>query len=578
FSQSTSAAGKSVRFNDLFATVLSGPAESEWSRAILWRQCVDLLAQYGLTADEGGAADKDDLDRVAETLEDLRDHVSPEKKLAALRDLGRRLRSPRLVRLLLKEDRQVQVAAMTSAILPDGAWPAIIAEAGPLGRSVLRQRSDLGQKAQRALDAFGLSDLSLIDLNATVRETPVIAPVDNPAASDEAPAQEEQDQSQIKRIVDRIERFTSERQDRVHREAEARPEAASEPIATFTFLTDADGVIQIVHGAPQMQLSGLRLSTPSLDRSMGPDGQIMGAFRQRGAFREGRLTIGDTALAGCWLVDGDPLFNQRTGRFTGYRGTARRAQERDFAPQVSADIASDATQTGTPSSHSTSMRQLIHELRSPLSGVMGFAELIESQLLGPVDNSYRSMAGNIVDDVRTLVDILDDLDLANRSDQWAAQAGTQQSSAGQLVQDAVNRWGSDADGRLRIVLTMDEGLPVVDVAPGIAERMIAHFVRALAGCVGTETIGAQCRRQGERLLIDIERPAAMDGLSAEQLFDSGFEHVAVNPDAPVLGVGFALRLVRRLAQANKGLFVVHADHFTLALPVAADTADQEASS
>ncbi|HEX7857152.1 MAG TPA: histidine kinase dimerization/phospho-acceptor domain-containing protein [Sphingobium sp.] len=556
-----------MRFNDLFATVLSGRAESEWSRAILWRQCIDLLAQYG----QGSTADLEDLDRVTETLLGLRNLVSTDQKLAALGELGGRLSSPRLVRLLLGEDAPIQVAVMNRARLPDGAWPTVIAEAGPLARSVLRQRADMGPDARRALDAFGLADMSLIDLSVNVER------VDAPSVVSEAPLN---DQSQIRRIVDRIERFTSERQERLPRETASIP--ADEPvetIASFTFLTDADGVIQTVHGASRALLAGLRLATPSLDRSTGPDGQILGAFRRRGAFRDGRLTIGDGVLAGCWLVDGDPQFDQRTGRFTGYRGHTRRANDRDLAPSVKSGPSRDDAQAAMPTtSDATSMRQLIHELRTPLSGVMGFAELIETQLLGPVSDSYRSMAENIVEDVRSLVDILDDLDLANRTDRLRAPAGATGCDATQFLREAVTRIALDTEGRARIALDMADGLPAVDVAPMIAERMIAHFVRALTGCIGAETLVARGRLDDNHLLIEIDRPVAMAGLSEEQLFDSGFEHVAVNMDAPVLGVGFALRLVRRLAQANKGSFAVHPGHFTLALPVPAGTLGQKASS
>ncbi len=143
-----------------------------------------------------------------------------------------------------------------------------------------------------------------------------------------------------------------------------------------------------------------------------------------------------------------------------------------------------------------------------------------------------------------------------------------------MLADAVERLGPDAQGRQRIGLDTRESLPSVTVAPTIAERMILHFVRALAGCVGTETLSARCHQNGDRLLVEIDRPMAMMDLSDAQLFDSGFEHVAVNMDAPVLGVGFALRLVRRLAQANHGAFTVHAGHFSLVLPVPAAPVEQ----
>lgn len=551
-----------LRFNDLIATALSGRTEGARSRAILWRQCVDLFCQF-----DGADGRGEDLDQIAATLEALRGKVETEQKLAGLAELGGRLTSRRLVRLLLTEESSVQVAAMQNTRLPDACWPSLIAEAGPLARSVLRRRDDLGPEARRALDAFGLTDLALVDLGRATE------PEAAPALATLAPLPVDEG-SQIRRIVDRIERFTSERQDRTVR-FPAEPEKGGEvpeptpAIDQISFTADADGIIHSVLGAPRATLVGFRFASPSPDRSIGPDGQILGAFRRRGAFREGRLTIGEGLLAGCWLVDGEPLFDQRSGRFTGYRALARRAPDHVVAPFMAAP-----EQTST----ATSLRQLIHELRTPLSGVMGFAELIESQLLGPVSDRYRTMAGDIVTDVRRLVDILDDLDMANRADRQRATVPPQGTDAAALLADAIARIGPDADGRARIHLDGAPDLPRVDVEPTIADRMIVHLVRALAGCVGTETLVARGRREGDALLVAIDRPQAMAGLTDAKLFDSGFEHVAVNMDAPVLGVGFALRLVRRLAQANRGSFGVHPDHFLLTLPTPAGAREQGATS
>lgn len=558
-----------MRFNDLIPTVLSGRVEGRWSSAILWRQCIDLLAQF----DRGNATEAELLAPVATTLENIRASVDTQQKLSALQEMGNRLTSPRLVRLLVVDDAVVQIETMRIARLQDDEWPAIIAEAGPLARSVLRQRTDLGTAARRALEVFGLSDLSLIDLTAGADDRRSAAAVDPLLLSEIAPVAKE-DQSQIRRIVDRIERFTSERQERPSPEVFApvseQEHGDGQGIAHVTFLTDADGVIRTVHGVPGPVLAGYRLTTPSLDHSTGPDGQILGAFRRRGAFRDGRLTIAEGLLTGCWLVDGDPLFDQRTGRFTGYRCIARRAGRHDIAPFVTmTDSAMGRPANGSDkgTSTATSLRQLIHELKSPLSGVMGFAELIENQFLGPVNDHYRTMAGSIVTDVRNLVDILDDLDLANRDDRMTGASAAQGTDAVGIFSNAVARFGPDGDGRQRIAFDSPTGLPSVNVGSTIAERMILHFVRVMVGCVGTETLNARCRHDGNRVMVEIDRPIAMVGLSDAQLFDSGFEHVAVNMDAPVLGVGFTLRLVRRLAQANQGAFTVHSSHFSLVMPV-----------
>lgn len=542
-----------MRFNDLIATVLAGRGENDSSRAIMWRQCMDLLAQFDSDDAVGGASHSADLDRAEAALETLRRQVGTDQKLAALAELGSRLTSPRLVRFLMEEETPVQMAAMRRARLSDAQWPGIIAGAGPVGRAILRRRDDLGLTARRALEAYGPTDLSLSHVAGA--SAPVVqAVISAPGAND--------DSNQIRRIVDRIERFTSERQERGNREAAGQgADTASKPVERFALFTDSDGVVRSAYGAPRAALIGLRLATASPDHSTGPDGQILGAFRRRGAFRDGRLTIGAGPLAGCWLVDGDPMFDQRSGRFTGYRANARRASERELAPVVANDVE-------PPTSASTSLRQLIHELRTPLSGVMGFAELIETQLLGPVSERYRGMARDIVADVRGLVDILDDLDLANRD--VVSGGGAREgmgADAAALLGQAIERFGHATDGHRRVEAQAEADLPAIAVTPVLAERMIMHFVRALAGCVGEESLVARAGRDGDALALAIDRPVAMAGLSEAQLFDSGFEHVAVNMDAPVLGTGFALRLVRRLAQGNGGALTVESDRFTLRLPV-----------
>lgn len=556
--------GTFVRFNDFFATVLSARAEEPWSQAVLWRQCFDLLAQFQQDDHSSDAS----LQRITETLRELSQKVGTGQKLSAISELGGRLKSPRLVSLLLLEEGPVQVAAMQYARLSDSEWASIIAEAGPLARSVLRQRSDLGLQARQALAAFGSVDMSLTDIGRGAEA--VRSP--SPRLALAAPARTAaNDQSQIRQIVDRIERFNTEKQDRIPRDLPAPPAAEEGQEADtgyFTFLADADGVIQTSYGVQSGQISGVRLIGAA---HQSPDSQMVRAFRRQGAFRDCRLTIAEGPLAGCWLVDGDPLFDQRNGRFTGYRGSARRAEELDLTPFVAA-----AEEEGI--SNAASMRQLIHELRSPLSGVMGFAELIENQLLGPVSDRYRVMAENIVKDVHGIVDILEDLDLANRSDRLSMPSGAGGSDAVRMMANAVEQFGRDENGRPRIILEAAADLPVADIAPVIADRMITHFVRSLAGCVGPESLQARCRQSGEQLLIEIDRPLAMAGLSDEQLFDSGCDHVLENADAPVLGVGFALRLVRRLAQANHGRLMVLADRFALSLPLLEMEMPKEASS
>ncbi|NJS15812.1 MAG: histidine kinase, partial [Sphingopyxis sp.] len=59
---------------------------------------------------------------------------------------------------------------------------------------------------------------------------------------------------------------------------------------------------------------------------------------------------------------------------------------------------------------------MVHELRSPLNAISGFAQLIEGQFFGPVSNRYRDLARNIIADANFLSGAFEDIDLAARLD------------------------------------------------------------------------------------------------------------------------------------------------------------------
>src|SRR3546814_12596929 len=93
------------------------------------------------------------------------------------------------------------------------------------------------------------------------------------------------------------------------------------------------------------------------------------------------LLEGTPAEAGEWRFSALPWFDPATGQFRGYRASARRPQ-RNETPYG---------RTATEDS-GDSIRQLIHELRSPLNAISGFAQIISGQMVGPVSHGYRAQA------------------------------------------------------------------------------------------------------------------------------------------------------------------------------------------
>jgi signal transduction histidine kinase len=222
-----------------------------------------------------------------------------------------------------------------------------------------------------------------------------------------------------------------------------------------------------------------------------------------------------------------------------------------------------------------SLRQLIHELRTPLNAIIGFAEMIEGQYMGPAAVGYRGSAAEIMAQARGLLGAVDDLDTAARLESRRFEAENSQVDAVALICRLHETYERVAEQRgSRIAIAIAEGLPPAMVEAGAAERM---FARLLAGTIGLagegETINAamalEPRGDAKMLRLAVDRPAAIAGVEESDLLDPGYSPEGDWPGAPALGLGFALRLVRNLAEAVGGALVVDEARFALYLPVPA---------
>ena len=570
-----------MRFNDLTQTILAVEDRTGNAAASLWRQCVDMLAQH----DQAGKMMLAQEDRAAlvARLNDLRTELTEAQRIASVVELGSRLRSPALVEFFATDRPAVCVAALARARLPDAMWPVLLSRLGPTARGVLRGRRDMGPETRRALDAFGPTDLVLGDDGATAVVSNDIGAADVMDMGQEllldSPQQAEPEgeggRSQIRQLVERIERFTSSGRLRgIGTPAEAEPHADEQAaLRTFPFETDSEGTLIWVGDASRPALVGLSIAQIALPGETGPDGHVAGAFARRSSFQHGRLFIGEGLYEGEWRLSAVPFFDPASGRFQGYRGQARRPLVHEI-PHKSMGGAPAAAAVQQPSLDS--VRQLIHELRTPLNAILGFAEIIEQQLFGPAGVHYREMAGNILSDARRLLAAFEEIDAAARAaaahdSEGSAAAERSAVDVGALVDTATALFENEGATRLRIAASAD--LPRAYIEPVQAERMIQHLVRTLMPLTqGDEPVqGAlwfQPDGAGGRLVLGFDRPARLKGLDEHELLDPGYGSDGDWPDAPLLGLGFSMRLVRSLAQAQDCALRIEAQRILLEMPVA----------
>jgi len=361
---------------------------------------------------------------------------------------------------------------------------------------------------------------------------------------------------EIADLVARLDAFHRERDETgapIQTEASELPPA--EPRA-FQFETDACGTMRWIEGVSRAPLIGLSLDQAGGDAAV--DGVASGAFRRRSGFADARLVIlGTSDAAGQWRISAMPVFDRTSGRFTGYRGSARRPRTEE-----SAELSRDRGRAG-----SDALRQLVHELRTPANAIAGFAEMIESEMLGPVPPVYRGRAGAIRDQVHALLGAIDDIDMAARIDTRALDLRQDAVPLAPLLARIVNDLAPLAD--LRSATIDCRAAPDIVIAGDdrAVERLIGRlFATLLASTEAGERIGVAARIEGTQAVIVFDRPRALAGYAAEGLLHIDAEIEAEQVGAPLLGTGFALRLARNLAGELGGSLTLGDAALTLRLP------------
>ena len=194
-------------------------------------------------------------------------------------------------------------------------------------------------------------------------------------------------------------------------------------------------------------------------------------------------------MLGEWRFSALPWFDPATGQFRGYRGSARRPH-RNEQPYRRPDDADSGD----------SIRQLIHELRSPLNAISGFAQIVAGQMFGPVSQSYRRMAETIVADAQSVQTIIDDLETAAR--------GNREGHSDQDVANVVD---------LAHIVAQVES----DLAELLRDQSVDISISRIGGPFAGLANDADARRMVGRLLtalIDVSEPGSIPSVSSSPKF------------------------------------------------------------
>jgi len=517
-----------VRFDDRLLTVLNQPAEDRHDAAVRWRQLVDLVARAGansasaVTA-EALAAIRNEAPRVEETV-----RAATARAVAALPlPLG-------LLEYFASDSLSVAAPVLAAATLDSRQWRALLAVA------------DDETQAFIATLHPDLKDDGFLDVEARAPQYAMADAMvaDQAVASAGSPS--------LQDVIERIERRRRLRSSPMTDVGEGESQPPGSP-ALFRWECGPGGEIAWVEGAPRGPLIGRSIARHEEIGGNRVDSDVIRAFAVRAPFRDALMSVAGTGpAAGDWKISGVPAFEPTDGRFAGYRGVALRDAPPApiaAAPETLPDMLSDPD----------SVRELVHEIKTPLNAIMGFAEIIEGQYLGPADRGYRERAAEIGRQARLLLTAIDDLDFAAKihSSQGSTRervdlAALLDRAAGEL-RDIAGKRGVDA------TIAPARGEVPAAVEPELADRLLVRLFGALADrAAPRERLYVSAETPNGSARISISRPASLRDVSDAELFNGA-------ADQGIEG-GFSLRLARGLARIAGGDLVSSRDAFSLVFP------------
>jgi hypothetical protein len=335
-------------------------------------------------------------------------------------------------------------------------------------------------------------------------------------------------------------------------------EPAPRAAGSCDFSTDASGRVDWADAACAPMLTGLLIAAEGR-----VDNATLRAMRGHQPVRGGRMMVeGAPAVAGQWRLDAAPRF-ARNGAFTGYVGRLRRP---------AAGTASGKAGTGA----GDRMRQVLHELRTPVGAIQGFAEVIQQQVFGPAPNAYRALAAAVGVDAARLLAGFDEIERMAQLESGTLALADGTSNLRLVVEATLRRLEGvlrPRSAKMRLFVSGDSfslGIGEEDAAL-LAWRLLATLGGALAP---GEVIELTLRGEDGRVVLSAELPIGLG--AGEDPFAAVAPAQAPVVTAGMFGTGFTLRLARAEARVLGGN--LSADDETIVLDLPALTAGGAAHS
>jgi signal transduction histidine kinase len=205
------------------------------------------------------------------------------------------------------------------------------------------------------------------------------------------------------------------------------------------------------------------------------------------------------------------------------------------------------------------LRMVSHELRTPLNAIIGFSEIINQELCGPIGSAqYKEYAGLIGQSGHRLLKLVNQILDIVRLEGQAAELDLQAEALEPIVEAAFKQLRPEAEAAgVALVLEDEAGLPEVIADPRGLQTILADLLQnAVAYSPAGGRVVVRVVRDGTMAAIEVQDQGP--GVPAADLerITRPFEQGQQALTRPTQGAGLGLPIVRLLADAMGGALVL----------------------
>jgi signal transduction histidine kinase len=217
------------------------------------------------------------------------------------------------------------------------------------------------------------------------------------------------------------------------------------------------------------------------------------------------------------------------------------------------------------------LASVTHELRTPIHGVQGLAELIAAGVYGPVSDKQRDAAASIKRSSQSLLHLIDDLLALVRADVGRLEVRTGRVELRELVEQVT--------GSVQWMLATKQLTLIAEVSDEVVEsdrRLLGHILVNLVANAAKFTpergeVQVRAEVRGEHFVLEVEDTGIGIPEDKLQVIFEAFRQVDGGDERTYGGVGLGLALVHRLCDLLAGKVEVAStvgkgSRFTVTLP------------